>query len=419
MMEKKNRLFENIFSMVTLRGMEYILAFLLVPYLLRTLGPSRYGSIAFMQGVIAYFTLVINYGFNLTAPRDIALADTVQLPRVFSSYFWGTIFLWLGSSSFFCLGYMMFCIFFQERLDIPLFLACYMSAIGIVVFPVWFFQGIQQMRYITLLNLIGRFITIGMIFMFVRSSEDYIMAAFLQSCTTVFAGILSWKVIFKDWPGIVGRPVLKDIMEAYKKGWNIFLSSLAFNLYTTSDIVILGALTNSAVVGYYSGAEKLISCIRRGIGAVNDAIYPFISQQFKESKDRAVRFLRKQLLVYTIGGLFVGFTILFFSPMIIPWLLGSKYISSINVLQVMSFVPLVVSMSNVFGYETMLPLGMQQVYSRILIAASALNLILIIPCILWKDAFGVAVCVVITETFIATIMGWVLWSKKILLRNKD
>ena len=119
--------------------------------------------------------------------------------------------------------------------------------------------------------------------------------------------------------------------------------------------MILGALTNSAVVGYYSGAEKLISCIRRGIGAVNDAIYPFISKQFKESKDRAFHFLRKQLFVYTIGGIFGGFTILFLSPVIVPWLLGSKYISSINVLQVMSFVPLVVSVSNVFGYETMLP----------------------------------------------------------------
>ena len=92
-MDKKNRLLENIFSMVTLRGMEYILAFLLVPYLLRTLGPEQYGSIAFMQGIIAYFTLVINYGFNITAPKDIALAEPNQLSTIFSSYFWATVFL--------------------------------------------------------------------------------------------------------------------------------------------------------------------------------------------------------------------------------------------------------------------------------------------------------------------------------------
>ena len=199
-MEKKHRLLENIFSMVTLRGMEYILAFLLVPYLLRTLGPAHYGAIAFMQGIIAYFTLVVNYGFNLTAPRDIALADTDQLPRIFSSYFWGTFFLWLGSSIVFCMGYGVFCVFFKERLDIPLFFACYLTVVGMVVFPVWFFQGVQQMRYITLLNLTGRFVTMGLIFYLIRSPEDYVMAAFLQSCTAVFAGILSWKVIYKGWP---------------------------------------------------------------------------------------------------------------------------------------------------------------------------------------------------------------------------
>ena len=58
--------------MVTLRAMEYILSFILVPYLLRVLGPAQYGAIAFMQGIIGYFSLCINYGFPLIAPRDIA-----------------------------------------------------------------------------------------------------------------------------------------------------------------------------------------------------------------------------------------------------------------------------------------------------------------------------------------------------------
>ena len=416
-MEKRKRLLENIFSMVTLRGMEYILAFLLVPYLLRTLGPARFGSIAFMQGIIAYFTLIINYGFNLTAPRDIALADTTQLPRIFSCYFWGIFFLWLGSSTIFGLGYGIFCLLFRERLDIPLFFACYMTAVGTAAFPVWFFQGVQQMRYITLLNLIGRFVTTGLIFCLVHSSEDYIMAAFLLSCTTVFAGLVSWKVIYKKWPEILCRPVVKDILEVYKNGWKIFLSSLACNLYTTSDVVILGALTNSTVVGYYSGAEKLIGCVRKGIGAVSDAVYPFISQQFKESKDAAVSFLRNQLIIYLICGIIGGLAILFLSPAIVPWLLGEKYVPSVSVLQAMSFVPLFVAVSTVFGYETMLSLGMQQPYSRILIAASLLNLVLIVPCIFWKEALGVAFCSVLTEAFITIIMGWVLWKNRILLRK--
>lgn len=414
-MGNKSSLLENIFSMVTLRGMEYILAFLLVPYLLRALGPARYGSIAFMQGIVAYFTLVINYGFNLTAPKDIALADAAQLPRIFSGYFWGTVFLWLGCSLLFGLGYGTFCLFWQGSLDLPLFFACYMAAIGQVVFPIWFFQGVQQMRYITILNLTGRLIAVALLFYLIRSPEDYVLAALLQSCTAILAGVLSWKVIHSGWPGILCRPVVKDLVEVYKKGWKIFLSSLAVNLYTSSDIVILGALTNSTVVGYYSGAEKLIGCVRRGISAVSDAIYPFISQKFKESKDMALLFLRKQLIVYFVCGVSGGFMILFLSPVVVPWLLGEKYIPSIGVLQAMSFVPLVVAVSNIFGYETMLPLGMQKAYSQTLIVASILNLILIVPCILWQEALGVAFCVMITETFIMMLMGWILWKKKILL----
>ena len=412
-MGNKSRLLENIFSMVTLRGMEYILAFLLVPYLLRTLGPARYGSIAFMQGIIAYFALVINYGFYLTAPKDIALADSAELPRVFSSYFWGTFFLWLGCSLLFGLCYGVFSMFWEGSLDFSLFFACYMNAIGLVVFPIWFFQGVQQMRYITILSLTGRIVAVGLLFYLIRSPEDYVLAALLQSCTAVFAGIVSWKIIHKEWPGILCRPVIKDLLEVYKNSWTFFLSSLAVNLYTSSDIVILGVLTNPTIVGYYSGAEKLINCVKRGISAVNDAVYPFISQKFKESKEVALQFLRKQLLVYLLCGTLGGFAILFFSPVVVPWLLGEKYIPSIGVLQAMSFVPLVVAVSNIFGYETMLPLGMQKAYSQTLI----LNLILIVPSILWKEALGVAFCVMITETFITLLMGWILWKKKITLNR--
>ena len=417
MMDKESRLLENIFSMVTLRGMEYILAFLLVPYLLRTLGPEKYGSIAFMQGIIAYFTLVINYGFNITAPKDIALAKFNQLSQIFSSYFWGTVILGVGCSIVFGIGYIILYTIFHWTLDIPLFFACYMTAVGMVVFPIWFFQGIQQMRYITIFNFLGRFGAMLLLFFLIQSPEDYILAAFLQSCTTVFAGILSWIIIRKNWPYILCKPVKSDVISVYKKGWQIFLSTLAVNLYTSSDIVILGILTNSTIVGYYSGAEKLISCVRRGISAVSDAIYPYISKKFKISKSEAYQFLRKQLVIYTISGILCGMIILFLSPKIIPWLLGEKYISSISLIQVMAFVPLVVAISTVFGYETMLPLGMQKKYSQILIIASILNLILIVPSILWKEALGVALCVFVTETFITLLMGLHLYKNGILCKK--
>lgn len=289
---KNTRLLENIFSMVTLRAMEYILSFILVPYLLRVLGPAQYGAIAFMQGIIGYFSLCINYGFPLIAPRDIAQAKESDIPRLFSAYFWAMVLLWLLVSVVFFAGYQLLLLVYPVTLDLPLFFAVYTSVIGLVIFPIWYFQGTQQMRYITILNLSGRMVTMLLLFLLVRSPDDYVMAAFLMSCTPLFAGLLSWKVIHDISPDILRKPVWKDMQAAYREGGQIFISSLAVNLYTTSDIVILGVLTNDTIVGYYSGADKLIGCIKQAVAAVNAAVYPYISKVMQESIERGLHFLK-------------------------------------------------------------------------------------------------------------------------------
>lgn len=108
------RLIENIFSMVTLRALEYILAFILVPYLLRVLGPSNFGAVVFMQGLMGYLVLVVNYGFNLTAPRALARADEEDISFVFSVYMWARILLWISVTSVFFFHFMKDCVYFSK-----------------------------------------------------------------------------------------------------------------------------------------------------------------------------------------------------------------------------------------------------------------------------------------------------------------
>lgn len=415
-MSAGSRLIENIFSLMTLRAAEYILAFLLVPYLLRVLGPTSYGAVAFMQGVVGYFSLFVNYGFNMTAPRDLAQAEEKDISRLFSMYFWAKFFLFLVATAVFFIGYGVLCMFYPVKMDWSLFFAVYTSVFGVVMFPVWYFQGIQQMRYITILNLSGRILAVMLLFLLVRSPEDYVWAALLQSCTPLVAGVLCWKFIYNIHPGILKGPVWSDLREAYRKGWQIFLSTVVINLYTTSDVVILGLLTNDTIVGYYSGADKLINCVKRIISSVNDAVYPYISRVLQESRERGFYFLRRQLLVYTVCGVVGGAVLYVISPWGVPFLLGERYIDSIGPLQIMAFVPLVVAMSNVMGYETMLPLGMEKIYSRVLISASILNLAIIFPLISWGGAEGTACAMLVTETFVTAVMAAILWRRRLLLR---
>lgn len=99
--------------MVTLRALEYILAFILVPYLLRVLGPSNFGAVVFMQGLMGYLVLVVNYGFNLTAPRALARADEEDISFVFSVYMWARILLWISVTGVF-FSFMKDCVYFSK-----------------------------------------------------------------------------------------------------------------------------------------------------------------------------------------------------------------------------------------------------------------------------------------------------------------
>ena len=136
MVQKRySKLIENIFSLLTLRVLEYVLAFILVPYLIRTLGPMNFGAIAFMQGIMEYFRIFVDYGYSLTAPKAIAQADG-DIKRLFSKYFYGKLILLIGVTLTFFGIYQLQYYILGKSINILLFEVMYFGIIGNVLFPV-------------------------------------------------------------------------------------------------------------------------------------------------------------------------------------------------------------------------------------------------------------------------------------------
>ena len=395
----QSKLVENIFSMVSLRALEYVLSFILVPYLLIVLGPEKMGAIVFSQSVMVYLVLISSYGFNLTAPRALARSDSSNYAHIFSLYMYGSIVLGVVSTIILVLGGILYQ-YFGYNLDLPLYIATYTAVIGNII-------------YITILNLIGRFICLFGIFILVKGPNDYILAALFQSCTPCIAGIISLIILTRRFKSLWTVPSLNSLVKIYKEGWLIFLSTITINLYTTTSIIILGSLTNNTVVGYYSAADKLLGCIRRMVSAVNDAVYPHVNILLKKSYVEGILFLRKQLYVYILFGFCGGLILLLWGDKILLPLLGESYYDSIVLFKIMSFIPMIVAMSNVLGYETMLSLHMESIYSKILISAAIVSLIIIWPLTYYYGGIGTAITTVITELFVTFYMGYVIYRKNI------
>lgn len=410
----KNKVIENIFSLMTIKGLEYLLQFITFPYLVRVLGVTTFGSIAFAQSIVQYFTLFTDYGFNLTGPKDIAKHDDItERGRYFANIFWAKMLLLAISTIIFigiCWLFMTYTAY-----DAPLLMVMYITVIGNVIFPIWFFQGIQQMRYITIVNGIARFFSVAGIFMFVQSEGDYLWAGFLQGVPPFIAGLISWYILYKKYPETWCLPTWSGIRQTLNDAKDVFISTIAINVYTASNTVILGFMTNTTVVGYFSAAYKIINCIQQGTTPITQAVYPHISKLMSQDTAKALQYIKKVLYLFGGGNLGISVVLLVGADWIVNLLFGTGYDESVVMLRILAALPFIIALSNIFGVQTMLPFGLHRSFSKIITASAVVNTVLVFPLIYLLGGIGTCISMVVTECFVTITMAMVLRKKRILL----
>jgi len=414
----RKRLTGNFLSLSILQALNYILPLITLPYLVRVLGPEKYGLISFAQAFIGYFIMITDYGFGLSATREVSIYrdDKEKVSEIFSSVM--TVKILLGILSFVVLGLVLLSVpkFGQDWL---IYIFTFGMVIGNILFPVWFFQGVEKMKWITILNIVARGIFTVCIFIFVHKESDYLNVAIINSLGSLVAGIISLIVIFKNFKVKFVFPKIESIKHQLKEGWHIFISNIATSLYTTSNTFILGLFTNNTIVGYYSGAEKIIKAVEGLISPISQTIYPYLSKLVSESKEKALVFLQK--LTKFIGGttFLVSLLIFILSPLIVKIILGDQYQQSILPLRILSFIPFIIALSNIFGIQTMLTFNMKSSFLKILSSAAILSLSLSFLLIPFLKQIGVSISWLITEIFVTVSMFFTLKKKGInILRGK-
>ncbi len=298
-MTLKNRLIENMTSLFILQGLIYLFPLITYPYLIRVLGPEKFGLLAFAQAFVQYFNIFTDYGFNMTVPREIAI-HREDKDRI-SSIFVATMLVKLGLLLLSAIVYAAIIVFIPYFHDgWIIYLVYFFAVIGNVFIPAWFFQGLEQMKYITLVIFIARVITTVATFVFVRSSNDVILAACFQSGVTLLCAFLSMGLLWKrklinlrwtsDWSGV---------KAAAKESNQVFLSNLSISLYSYGSVVIVGLVSGQTVAGYYSIIQKFSTAVVGLVQPITQGLYPSLSRQFQDSQEK---YYKSQRLLLILGG---------------------------------------------------------------------------------------------------------------------
>ena len=275
--DDKKRLLSNFFSLSALQGLNMILPLIILPYLVRVLGVEKFGLIYFALANIMYYDILVGFGFDLSATRVLSInrTNTAKISEIFSSVMIMTTVLLLVSLLILS-GTIM--LFDSMRENILLYYVTFGLIVGNALFPIWFFQGMEEMKYITYINLVVKIFFTGLIFVFVQDTSDYILVPLLTSLGAITSGIISLWIIFKQfhiqffWPG------WQRMKELFSDSYPFFLSNLATKGSRYYATTLIGVSFGNMMVGYYTMVEKLYYAFKSSAGIISQVLYPYMAR---------------------------------------------------------------------------------------------------------------------------------------------
>lgn len=392
----------NFSALSLLQISNYLIPLITFPYLVRVLGPVNFGLANFAFAFLVYFNTIIDYGFHFSSTRDLAQAnaDAEKVNDIFNLTFFSRLLLLLPATALYFLIISLIP-FFHEH--ILIYSIAYLSVIGNALFPLWFFQGIEKMFYITIFNISFKTIGVVAIFFFVVEKSDLNNYIVIVSLAALASGAASIIYIFKRRIVWLAIPKYHEIKKHLRNSFGLFSSQYLIMLYTSSNTFVLGLLAGNLAVGYFSAADKIRIAIQNIGGVAGQAIFPHISNLFKSSNKIALNFLNKYSKNFGLATLLISLLLFFFAENIVLLVLGDDYLHSVLTLKIIAFLPTVIFFSNVFGIQFMLGKGYDKQFTRIIFTGAALNLILLAVFVPRLGANGAALSMLLTECIVTTL----------------
>ncbi|MPL77455.1 putative O-antigen transporter [bioreactor metagenome] len=381
-------LVENFAYLTLLQVAGYIFPLITLPYLARVIGVDSFGKIAFAAAIIGWFQTVADWGFNYTATRDVAKnrEDKEKVSQIFSNVLWARCILTLFS--FILLIILILLVPKFQEISL-LLLITFLMIPGHILFPDWFFQAMEKMKYITILNLISKLLFTIAVFVFIKEKSDFILQPLFVSLGFVVSGIIAMYYILVRWEIKLQKPNIKEIRLTIKNSTDIFINNLMPNLYNSFSTFLLGMFGGAVSNGKLDAGSKFIGLGQQFITIISRTFFPYLSRKIDRHN------LYAKINIYI--SLFLSGLLFFFAPLIIKLFFTPEFYDSIKVMQIMSISIFFLSLVNIYGTNYMIIQGYEKQLRNITILSSIIGFSLSFPLIYFFNYIGAALTVSITR----------------------
>lgn len=397
------RLRNNIAALGMVQIGNYILPLITLPYLTRVLGAEAFGKVVFAQVVMAYFVLLVDYGFSWSATRKVSAqrADREAVSRTFAAT-WAAQWLLVALAALTATAVVLL----TERLrpDAPFYAAAFSTVIGTALFPVWFLQGLERLQVVAGLQLLTRALALLPIFVLIRQPQDAVWVLLIQGGGAILGGVLALYWMRRESLVTWQAPNWQDTIGTLREGGTLFGSRAAISLYTTLIPLVLGWVAGPVALAYFNLADKLRSAAQYLLTPLSQALFPRMSHLVHTDGHAALTLIRRSALGVLIVASAASAALWILADWLVLLLGGKGFLPAADVLRWLAPLPLVIGLSNILGIQIMLPYSLNRAFNTALMSAAALGLAIVGPMIFRFHAIGAAQTILITETWVTFIM---------------
>lgn len=406
-----SKLVSNGIWLFILQVFNTVIPMMTLPYVTRVLGSNGYGNFSLALNWILYFQVLVEFGFGYWGARRIAITGKNEIQDTFSKIFTSRVFLSIISCGIMILVYLL------SGKSVSHFICMvilFCMIIGVTLQLTWLFQGMQNMKFITLINSVSRLVSVILIFIFVKTKEDIYLYCFLYSITFLLSGIIGLFIAKKEYDLHIKICKFTEAYKAIQESWPLFISQAMSKILSGIGITVLGVFATSSVIGVYSAIYKIPYTILLFFNPISQALYPDISVRFSISLNSGIERVKKIAKMIIPFFCLISLLILFANKPIVYILFGKEYSDSSTLLIPLTLWILFSIINNFLGIQILVGSGHQKEYSRAFFISAVVSIILNVILGRIVGSYGIAYAILLSEILLTIILGYII---KVIIRE--
>ncbi|WP_304516644.1 oligosaccharide flippase family protein [Cecembia rubra] len=408
----RNKSIQNFIFLGFIQASNILISLISMPLLIESIGVDQFGLVNLSLSVILLFNILVGFGYNLSGPREVAInqKNTEKLSRTISKIISSKLVLAGIATMIILIAAYGFNLFSEYRTILVFSVLLLFSE---ATLPLWFFQGLEKMKLISVANIFSKLLYLVGIVLFIHEPDQAKWTNFILGGTAFLVNLMIVVYIHYAMKISFFLPKILNILQSLKDNLLLFLSNLVSHISINGGLIVLSFFANAETLGMFSLAERITMVLRMLPSLIIQAIYPNASKLFETDKPSFFQFLKKAYTWALLFGLFLAVFTNLASPLIIKALARETLEDSISYLRILSFVPFLacLNIANVLGLLVK-DKKRQIFHSSWLMCAFMLTVSIALTSI--YGGIGLCYALVATEVFIFIISSFLIYFK-----NKD